>query len=247
MKRLFLLTGCALFACALFAQHIPTPFDSVVASPYTKLKRELSWDLKGFYYAAPTVTLTYRQQLAKKRKHTFSNNAIRIHATSYFGFPFSEITDIDVTLPNTVNNFASEPIDQHYSAINLFAGIEKQHFLRRIVFYHGLEMGGGYSRFTSKYFSATSPFGEQANEQHVAERKIFLSCFAGLKFFIVPQISVSIECNVYGGINFQQHKIDYFEFDSSGSNAVHTTSMRDVQHYFLKSNRLRTLNVGFHF
>jgi hypothetical protein len=247
MNRFFLAFCCAFFACALSARHIPTPFDPVNGSPYAKYKNEFAWDLKGFLYAAPTASVTYRMQLnGERRKNSYCNNVLRLHANGYSGFPFNEVTDIDAEpMHVAATYFASGPIAQRYTAGNLFAGIERQRFIKRLVFYHGAEIGGGYSRFTSKYFSANNP--ENVNEQHLSEAKIYLSCFAGLKFFVVPQVSLSVECNALGGINFRHQKLDYYEYDAAGINAVQTTVTLDAQNYFLKSNRLRTLNIAFHF
>jgi hypothetical protein len=131
--------------------------------------------------------------------------------------------------------------------VNLFVGIERQHYLRRLVFYHGLEIGGGCSRFASKYFSVNNPNGEVTNDQRISETKIFISGFAGLKFFLVPQVSLSVECNAFGGINFQRQQVDYYEYDVPGTSGAPATLALDKQNYFLKSNRIRTLNIAFHF
>lgn len=249
MTKVFVTVCCALLACVLPARHIPNPFDPVNESPYAKLKNELAWDLKGFVYAAPVAAVTYRTQFGRKEENkVHAVNAFRLHANGYLGFPFREVTDVDVEPVNAAAAyFTGGPIAQHYASCNLFVGIERQHFLKRLGFYHGVEIGGGYSRFASVYYDPNNQAGENANRQNVSEAKIFLSCFTGLKFYVAPQVSLSVECNVFGGINFQHQKMDYYEYDAAGSSAAHETVTLDKQKFFLGNNRLRALNIAFHF
>lgn len=147
----------------------------------------------------------------------------------------------DVSLDN-VHNEMSTRASGRLQNIAIKLGFEKNITYTRLQPYFGFDIGYMGQKYEGKTYPQVSSYANVASED-VLDRKnsILLSGFIGLKFNIVPCLSLAAEANANGAHSFQ--KTDYS--NSTGEGLQFRQDKGNKWEYFLSP--LGMLSLQFHF
>lgn len=134
-------------------------------------------------------------------------------------------------------------------SLNLRAliGIEWQKQIKRIQLFYGIDGGINYSEYVSPYWitwltTSGQVVGYSTNDESTL--RVPIHVFIGVKYFIHPRISISLESDLNVGVGWLKYKIANFD---NQFNQIGVTAEAKRREIYLRTDYLRYLNVSFHF
>lgn len=188
--------------------------------------------------------LIFKKHFGEKK--FISNNekkALRIQFGGFADYPvgkqdslgsFSGLTNVDFNEGKSLN-------------IRALIGVEWQKQIKRIQLFYGIDGGISYSEQVDPYsitwFASNGVIiGYSTNDE--SELRVPFYMFMGIKYFIHPRVSISLESALNVAIGWATYKrIDYDnQFNETSVSAE--AKRRDIN---FGTDYLRYLNVSFHF
>lgn len=238
MLKLTLIITCLISCISLFGQ------DQEIN--YLKYKKEIGIDFQSIFNGSLGTSLVFKVRKPETGLIAVNEKtAYRFKITLNGNVPIGD-KQID-TLGNSLINFLDTDLNR-FSA-GFAVGLERQINRKRLQYSYGLDLG--YDYYTNKYVryyrTTSSLSGKTVDYQNVealTSHGPSLTPFFGFKYFILPEISVSMETGLF--MNFTFNKVHETEQVIPGQE-VETTqkyTYNEMNFYF---DYLRALNLSYYF
>ena len=146
-----------------------------------------------------------------------------------------------------VLNFFNREYDNFNAGFSI--GIEKQINRKRLQYCYGLDLGYAYNDFQNmRYYRITSTQSGKSEDIRRTESQRYhgptITPFFGFKFFIIPEISLSIESGLVTYFNFIRVQVTEQVLPNQDIETVEKSSFKELGFNF---DYLRTLNLSYYF
>lgn len=211
-------------------------------------KNEIGLDIqlldRNLRLATIGTNLIFKKHIGEKKFISKDEKkALRIQFGGYADYPVGKQDSLDRYAGLANVNF------NEGKSLNIRAliGIEWQKQIKRLQLFYGFDTGVNYSENVNPYsitwISSTGEvIGYSTNEE--SELRVPLYIFMGVKYFIHPRVSLSLESTVNVGIGWSKYnRINY----DNQFNETNVTAEAKRQEINLRTDYLRYLNVSFYF
>lgn len=219
---------------------------------YHKYKNEIGIDFQhlfGTFYSSPAIgtSLIYKRRAPE-------TGLIAVNEKKAYRFQLSlggqaELGERKVdTLINTLFDLFDGD-DRNYLSVGFAVGMEKQINRNRFQYSYGLDLGYRYldERVISWLYTSSGISGKTRYIRrviHTTSHGPTLVPFFGFKFFIVPEISLSLESGIPVTMSFISRSNTEQDLPDEEIETVKKESLKEIDFYF---DFLRTLNVSYYF
>jgi hypothetical protein len=138
--------------------------------------------------------------------------------------------------------------EQRTLNVRMLIGVEWQKQIKRIQLYYGLDIGIQYFERSNPYsitwvsFPSGDIVGYATDEESSVGIPLF--GFMGLKYFIHPRVSISIESALNIGIGWSKYKLINYDNQFNETSVSAEGKRRELN---FETDYVRFINVGFHF
>lgn len=238
-----MLTFCAL----LFAQEeAPKPII------YNQHKNEIAIDFQSLLHKVGSdailvsgTNLIYKRRFGEKR-------FVSVNEKKALRFQLGGNVDVPIST-DTVLNQGGFPVtsffnnNNSYTRLTTSIGIEWQKQIEpRLQLFYGVDLGGSYQRSKGvqslTYISGTLTSYTEGISNSIG---IPVNGFMGIKVFIHPRFSASIESSVLLGINFEENTSNRHYFDNFSPTELLRSDKRSE--FYFGMDYLRYLNLSYYF
>ena len=211
-------------------------------------KKEIGLD---FQYLDRNIRLNSVGSNLIFKKHIGEKKFISKNEKKALRIQFGGFADYPVGQQDSLDNFAglANVNFNEGKSLNLRAliGIEWQKQIKRIQLFYGIDAGINYSENVNPYSitwvtTTGNVVSYSTNDQ--SELKVPLYIFMGVKYFIHPRISVSLESALNVGIGWSKYKRTNYDNQFNQTNVSAEAKRQEIN---LGTDYLRYLNVSFHF
>ena len=213
---------------------------------FHKYKNEIAIDIQNLFEGTPGTALTY-----KKRKP--ETGLIAVNEKTAYRFQLTlggnqDIGDHQFDSLNT-NLISFNDLNNDFLSLGTAVGIERQINRKQLQYFYGLDAGYTYStNTTDRYIRFVSPVsGKIQDIRETINSKSHgpaLSLFFGFKYFIVPEISLSVESGLLNSFRFIHRDETEVDLSTNESYIVREETYKELSFIF---DYLRMLNVSYYF
>jgi hypothetical protein len=185
------------------------------------------------------------------KKHIGEKKFISKNEKKALRLQIGGFVDYPIGKQDSLGNFAGlnniRLNEEKFVNVRLLVGIEWQKQINRIQLFYGVDGGIGYfERVEPLSITSSTQTGEIIGYSTVERSNVSvpLHVFMGVKYFIHPRISLSIESALDIGLGWSTYKRTSYDNQFVETSTTPEAKRRDV---FFDTDYLRYLNISFHF